>query len=157
MLIKSIMTPDVKFCGPDVSLGAVSRIMAKHGCGIVPVVGGQQKVIGVITDRDVCLAVATRIRYPEELPVGEVMTTKVHTCSPDDDARQALALMKTHAVRRLPVATANGRLAGIVSIDDLVVRTGAGEGAAVPDQEALDALRSICTRTVAAHRKTTST
>ena len=47
MLIKSITTPDVKFCGPDVSLGAVSRILAKHGYGIVPVVDGQQKVIGV--------------------------------------------------------------------------------------------------------------
>lgn len=97
MLTKSIMTPDVKFCGADASLGAVSRIMAKHGCGIVRVVDGQQKGIDVITDRDVCLAVATRIRYPDELPVGEVMTAKVHTCSPDDDVRQALALMKTHA------------------------------------------------------------
>jgi CBS domain-containing protein len=150
MLIKSIMTPDVKFCGPDVSLGAVSRIMAKHTCGIVPVVDGQQKVIGVVTDRDVCLAVATRIRYPEELPVGEVMTAKVHTCSPDDDVRHALELMKTRAVRRLPVVTADRRLAGIVSIDDLVVRAGSGEGSAISAQELFDALKSICAHAVAA-------
>jgi CBS domain-containing protein len=144
------MTPDVKFCGPDVSLGAASRIMAKHGCGIVPVVDEQQKVIGVVTDRDVCVAVATRIRNPEELLVGEVMTAKVHTCSPDDDVRHALALMKTHAVRRLPVATANRRLAGIVSIDDLVVRAGPGEAAVISAQELLDALRSIYAHAVAA-------
>jgi CBS domain-containing protein len=150
MLIKSIMTPGVKSCGPDVSLGAVARIMAKHGCGIVPVVDGQQKVIGVVTDRDVCLAVGTRIRYPDELPVGEVMTAKVHTCSPDDDVRQALAVMKTHAVRRLPVTAANGRLAGIVSIDDLVVRAASGEPAVISAQELLDALRSICAHAVAA-------
>jgi CBS domain-containing protein len=149
MLVKNIMTPDVKFCGADASLGAVARIMAKHDCGIVPVVDGQQKVIGVVTDRDVCVAVGTRIRYPDELPVAEVMTARVHTCSPDDDVRQALAVMKTHAVRRLPVTTADGHLAGILSIDDLVVRA-AGDGAVISAQELLDALRSICTHAVAA-------
>jgi CBS domain-containing protein len=150
MLVKSIMTPEVKSCGADLSLGAASRIMAKHGCGIVPVVDGQQKVIGVLTDRDVCLVVATRIRYPDELPVAEVMTTKVHICSPDDDVRHALALMKTHAVRRLPVTTADGRLAGILSIDALVVRAASGEAAVISARELLDALRSICARAATA-------
>jgi CBS domain-containing protein len=74
----------------------------------------------------------------------------VHTCSPDDDVRHALELMKTRAVPRLPVVTADRRLAGIVSIDDLVVRAGSGEGSAISAQELFDALKSICAHAVAA-------
>jgi CBS domain-containing protein len=109
-----------------------------------------QKLLGVITDRDVCLAIATRFRSPDELPVNEIMTTKVYTCSPDDDARAALKLMKNHAVRRAPVVMADGRLAGLISLDDLAVRADSHKGAAVSDEDVFDALKSICARNVAA-------
>ena len=78
------------------------------------------------------------------------MTGKVYTCSPEDDTKTALNVMKNHAVRRLPVVTVEGRLAGVVSIDDLVLRADSHEGAAVCDAQVLDAFRSICARTVAA-------
>lgn len=150
MLVKSIMTFEVKSCAADTSVGAAARIMCNRDCGIVPVVDAQQKLLGVITDRDVCLAVATRIRNPDELPVGDVMTKKVHTCSPDDDARTALKLMKNHAVRRLPVVTADGRLSGLISIDDLVLRADSYKDAGVSNEDVLDAFRPICARAVAA-------
>ena len=124
--------------------------MSNRDCGIVPVLDSQRKLLGVITDRDVCLAVSTRFRSPEELPVRDVMTKKVYTCSPDDDARTALNLMKNHAVRRVPVVMADGRLAGLISIDDLVLRADSHTGAAVSDEEVLDALKSICARTLVA-------
>src|SRR3990170_4512454 len=73
MLVKSIMTREVKSCAPETSLSAAARIMSSRDCGIVPVVDAQQKLLGVITDRDVCLAVATRFRSPEELPARDVM------------------------------------------------------------------------------------
>jgi CBS domain-containing protein len=150
MLVKRIMTADVKSCSPDNTVAAAARIMSNRDCGIVPVVDAQQKLLGVITDRDVCLAVATRLRSPEELPVRDVMTKKIHTCSPDDDARAALNLMKNHAVRRLPVVMADGRLAGLISLDDLAVRADSHKGAAVWDEDVFDPLKSICARTVAA-------
>jgi CBS domain-containing protein len=150
MLVKSIMTTDVKSCSPDSTTASAARIMSNRDCGIVPVVDAQRKLLGVITDRDVCLAVATRFQSPEELPVREVMTKRVHTCSPDDDARAALNLMKNHAVRRVPVVTTDGRLAGLISLDDLVVRADSHKGAAVSDADVFDALKSICARTVAA-------
>ena len=78
------------------------------------------------------------------------MTKKVYTCSPDDDARTALKLMKNHAVRRLPVVTADGRLSGLISIDDLVLRADSHKGADVSNEDVLDAFKSICARVVAA-------
>jgi CBS domain-containing protein len=149
MLVKSMMTAEVKSCAADTSLAAAARIMSNRDCGIVPVVDAQQKLLGVLTDRDVCLAVATRFRSPEELPVRDVMTKKVYTCSPDDDARTALKLMKNHAVRRLPVVTADGRLRGLISIDDLVLRADSHKGADVSNEDVLDAFRSIGARVVA--------
>lgn len=150
MLVKSIMTSDVKVCSPETSLAAVARIMASRDCGIVPVVDSQHKLLGIVTDRDICLAVATKFRTPEELPVGEIMTRKVYTCSPDDEARTAMNSMKNHAVRRLPVVSVDGRLNGLISIDDLAVRADRHKGAAVSAEDVLDAFRAICVRAVAA-------
>lgn len=113
MLTKNIMTSDVKTCTPDANVGAAARIMAKHHCGIVPVVDAHGKLLGVVTDRDICLAAGARIRDPDELPVGEIMTTKVYACSPDDEAARALELMKHHTVRRLPRLTTCRTIAAI--------------------------------------------
>ena len=150
MLVKSLMTSEVKSCAADTSLAAAARIMSNRDCGIVPVVDAQQKLLGVITDRDVCLAVATRFRSPDELPVRDVMTKRVYTCSPDDDARTALKLMKNHAVRRLPVVTADGRVSGLISIDDLVLRADSHKGADVSNDDVFDAFKSICARALTA-------
>jgi CBS domain-containing protein len=150
MLIKSIMTTDVKSCAPDTTLAAAARIMSNRDCGILPVVDAGHKLVGVVTDRDVCLAVATRLRTPDDIQVRDVMTTKVYTCAPDDEARTALNLMKNHAVRRIPVVTVNGRLAGLISIDDLVLRADSHRRAAVSDEDVLDVFRALCARAVAA-------
>lgn len=150
MLVKSIMTSEVKVCAPETSLAAAARVMSSRDCGIVPVVDSQHKLLGIITDRDICLAVATKFQSPEELPVRDVMTQKAYTCSPDDDVRAAMNLMKNHAVRRVPVVTADGRLMGLISIDDLVLRADRHKGAAVSAEDVFDAFRSICARAVAA-------
>ena len=150
MLVKSIMTSDVKSCSPETTVAAAARIMAHRDCGIVPVVDAEQKLLGVITDRDVCLVVAAAVRSPEELPVRDVMTSKVHTCSPDDPHSAALKLMKNHAVRRVPVVMADRRLVGLISLDDLVVRADSHKAAAVSNEDVFDALKLICARTVAA-------
>lgn len=150
MLIKSIMTSDVRVCSPDSTVAAAARLMSNRDCGIVPVVDADGRLAGVVTDRDVCLAVATKVRNPEELPVRDIMTTQVHTCSPDDDARAALNVMKNHAVRRVPVVTADRRLAGVISIDDLVLRADSYKSAAISDEKVFDAFKAICARAVAA-------
>jgi CBS domain-containing protein len=150
MLIKNLMTSEVKCCAPEAAVAAAARIMTSNNCGIVPVVDDDGKLVGVITDRDVCLAVATKPRSPEELRVNEIMTTQVYTCSPENDTKTVLNLMKNHAVRRLPVVTVDGRIAGLVSIDDLVLRTESRKGAAVSDAQVIAAFKANCAKAIAA-------
>jgi len=78
-------------------------------------------VIGVVTDRDLCIALGTRNRLPGEITLGEVMSGKVYWCKPDDDVRTALKTMAREKVRRLPVINVERQLEGILSMDDVVV------------------------------------
>jgi len=90
-----------------------------------------RKVIGLITDRDVCMASAMRDRNPSAISVEEVMTGQVYAVNPDDNIDQALQVMQEHQVRRLPVINAEGELEGILSMNDIVLSAkAAGDKAA---------------------------
>src|SRR5262245_54511664 len=143
MKVKDLHTSDVRACSPDTNLAAAAQIMWDCDCGIVPVVE-DQKVVGVITDRDICIAATTRSAAPAAIAVRHVMSTgKVHSCLPDDDVRTVLATMGTHRVRRLPVVDRQNRLVGIISLSDLVRRADYRTGADVPGAEFMEALQSI--------------
>ena len=79
-------------------------------------------MVGVITDRDVCMATAMRDRPQSSISVEEVMTGTVYSVRPDDDVHKALSLMQEHKVRRLPVMNAKGELKGMLSMNDLVLK-----------------------------------
>ena len=144
MKVKDIMTSDVKSCAEDTNLATAAKIMWEGDCGAVPVTDNQQKVLGMITDRDICIAAATRSRAEWEIPVGDVISKTLHACAPGDDVRAALATMKTKKVRRLPVLGTDGRLMGIVSIHDIALHTGSlGKGTGIPPEEVLDAFTWI--------------
>src|SRR4030095_8760448 len=116
------MTTDVKRWSRETNLAAAARIMWEGDCGAVPVTDERDHVVGVITDRDICIAAATRPRTEGEIPVKDVISKALFTCAPGDDVRAALATMKARKVRRLPVVDQGGRLAGIVSIHDIAVQ-----------------------------------
>ncbi len=142
MRVKDLMTTDVKRCSPETNLAAASRIMWEGDCGAVPVTDERDHVVGVITDRDICIAAATRPRTEGEIPVKEVISRAVYTCSPNDDLRVALETMKTRKVRRLPVVEQGGRLVGIVSIHDIAVQS-RSKGADISPDLVLDAFIAI--------------
>lgn len=150
MTVKDLMTSDVKSCSADTDLATAAKIMWDCDCGIVPVVNEEYKVIGMITDRDVCIAAATRSTTPANIRVREVMSGDVYPCSQDDDVRAALKTLKERRVRRLPVLDQRERLVGIVSMNDLVARAECRKGADVPGEEFLETLKSICTHSAAA-------
>jgi CBS domain-containing protein len=143
MRVKDVMTDDVKCCSLETNLAAAAKIMWEADCGAVPVTDGQNKVIGVITDRDICIAGATRSRTEGEIPVREVISKTLYSCSPNDDVRAALETMRSQQIRRLPVVGQDGRLAGIVSIHDIAVHARAGKGSAVPAEDVLDTFIAI--------------
>ena len=88
----------------------------------LPIVNDEIRVTGVITDRDICIAAATRGRSAERIAVREVSQGHVYTCVPDDDGTGARQMMKAHKTRRLPVVDADGHVRGMLSLNDVVTQ-----------------------------------
>jgi CBS domain-containing protein len=145
MTVKELQTSNVKTVSPDTDLAVVAKLMWEGDCGAVPVVTDDRKVIGMITDRDICIAAATRAKPPAEIRAGDVITNHgVHAVKPEDDVRVAMRTMRKHKVRRLPVVDREQRLAGIVSINDLAINASSSLPDSVPAQEFLETFQAIC-------------
>ena len=155
MIVRELMNARPESCSPSTDLAAAAMIMWRHDCGIVPVVvPGSNKVQGVITDRDICMALATSGRRPTERTVAEVMTRTPFTVRPEDDVQDALSVMKREHVRRLPVVDEHGALQGVLSINDLILATARGRRrseASLSADRVMNALRGI-----SEHRKPAS-
>lgn len=129
MKVKEIMTPNVEAIWLTESLADAAELMWKHDCGVLPVIKDGRKVIGLITDRDICMAAVMRDSKPSAVSIEEVMTGQVYSVDPDDNVDQALKAMQEHKVRRLPVINAEGELEGILSMNDVVLHAGASDDA----------------------------
>jgi CBS-domain-containing membrane protein len=93
--------------------------MWDHDCGVVPVVNEAGVVLGVITDRDVCMAAYIQGAKLTSIRAGSVMSRQLQSCAPGSSVEIALSIMKESRVRRLPVIDARGQIVGIVSLNDL--------------------------------------
>lgn len=119
--VSEIMTHDVVTVTPEDNVYEVAVKMKQHGTGFIPVVEkGGDKLIGVITDRDLVVRGIAE-KHPGSTAVEAVMTKGIKTASPDTSVDEAAELMAEQQIRRLPV-TEGDRLIGIVSIGDLAVR-----------------------------------
>ncbi|MGP0073199.1 MAG: CBS domain-containing protein [Bryobacteraceae bacterium] len=121
MKVREVMTKNASFCGPESTLEEASFLMQKNKCGFLPVVGDGGNVIGIITDRDMCIALGTRNRKPSDVGVWDVMPRKLFTCMEGDDIHCALKTLRDARIRRLPVIDRDGSLVGVLSIDDIVL------------------------------------
>jgi CBS domain-containing protein len=139
MKVREIMTSDVKTCRPETNLAEVVKLMWEQDCGVLPVVKSDGRVSGMITDRDISVAIATRGQAADRIAVHDVIAGKAYTCSLDDDAIVALKTMKSQRVRRLPVVDAEGRLKGILSLSDVVTHADAAS-----PTEIVSTMASIC-------------
>lgn len=120
MNVKEVMSREVRTIRMVDRLDAAARIMWEHDCGIVPVVDGNQGLVGVVTDRDLCMASYTQGRPLAEISATAVMARAVRTCKPDDALAAVLATMQQVQVHRLPVVDARGVVVGMLAISDLV-------------------------------------
>ncbi|HEX9104174.1 MAG TPA: CBS domain-containing protein [Polyangia bacterium] len=119
MKVESIMTRDVAACTAGQTLNCAAQIMWDRDCGCVPVVDGNNLVVGMLTDRDICMAAYTTNAPLTALRVGDIMCKQVIACGPFDSIEQAEALMQRHKIRRLPVVGFENQLMGILSLNDL--------------------------------------
>jgi CBS domain-containing protein len=122
MLVEQVMTRDVRACSPNDSLGRAAEIMWEADCGCVPVVDGEGRVTAMITDRDICMAAYTRGQALHEMNVATAASRRVVTVMAGDELATAEQLMREYRVRRLPVVNRDGKLVGLLSMNDLARR-----------------------------------
>ena len=116
---REIMTGNVKTANREMSLQEVARLMREGDMGAMPVVEND-KLVGIVTDRDI---VVRAIAEGKELStaIGDVMTTEIFSVKPDDFVFEAIRLMGDKQVRRIPVITESGELAGIIAMADIAL------------------------------------
>ena len=145
MNVRALMKSNVKSAGADASVAEVVAIMEANDCGAVPVVDRENRVVGMITDRDICLALGPRRLPAAGIAVTDVMSRKVYACGPGEDILEALETMKNKKVRRLPVIDGEGRLVGILSMDDIVLHAESGKAEEVEEKAELGYGRTVDT------------
>lgn len=119
MKVKEVMkTGALKSCSPETNIRNAARVMKTANCGALPVIDKSKKVVGIITDRDICLSLARN--YQPTTVVSKIMTKTVSTVRAADDLTIALRQMREKRVGRLPVVDKEGKLEGIVSLHDLL-------------------------------------
>ena len=141
MKVKDIMTKEPRTCTPDTTVAVAANLMWEGDCGILPVVDDGE-LVGLVTDRDMYIALATQNARASQLRVGAVATKTLATCAPEDDVHAALGTMKQARVRRLPVVGFAGSVLGILSMNDILLAAGANK--AVRSEEVVDTLQAIC-------------
>ena len=120
MDLKQIMTSPVETIAPDTSLADVARKMLAMAIGLLPV-SKDQKIVGIITDRDITIRAVAKGLDPERTEVQEVMTREVFSCPAGSDVMDACKLMEEKQVRRLLVMDAPDTPIGIVSLGDIAL------------------------------------
>ena len=118
MKIRDVMTRDVIRIDPEESVSVAARTLTHYNIGALPVCGGDGRICGVVTDRDLVTRCVASGRNPAATPVRDVMSGNVIWAMPEMDAAAAAMLMGRQQIRRLPVVE-NGRLCGMVSIGEL--------------------------------------
>ncbi len=145
MKVKDVMTPDAKAIWITESLADAAKEMWENDCGVLPIIKDGRKVVGMITDRDICMATAMRDRTPSHISVEEVMNTTVYAVEPEEEVEQALMTMREHRIRRLPVLNPEGELQGIVSMNDIVLKAKSnGKKAPIDYADVIKTYQAIC-------------
>jgi CBS domain-containing protein len=146
MDVERLMSTDVVRCRPEDSMATAARAMWERDCGVVPVVDAGRRLVGIVTDRDICIAALTQGRTLHDMPVSAVMRTRVYSCRPDQSVRAVHSLLREFRVRRLPVVDAENRLIGLVSINDLAIAAANADQAQRAERlvEVAETLAAIC-------------
>ncbi len=147
MNVFQVMSRNMATCGPDDTLDAAASKMWDRDIGSLPVVDGEDRLVGMVTDRDICMAAYTQGRSLKDTRVGTAMASAVHFGRLTDQLHDIEAIMRTHQIRRVPIVDAEQHVVGIVSLGDLI-REAAAERRRhhpdVPTDELVTTLAAIC-------------
>lgn len=128
MKCKQIMTPHPSTCTPQATVQAAALIMSEEDVGIVPVVDPEtDRLLGVVTDRDLCLDVVAAGKHPEALRLVAILHDHLITCHVEDEIDVCLARMKEFQIRRIPIVDDRGTCVGIIAQKDIALQFGEAE------------------------------
>jgi CBS domain-containing protein len=144
MKVRDLMTGNVQSCRLETNLSSAAAIMWDADCGALPVVDESGRISGLITDRDIAMAAATRARHPSEIAVSEVISGHVYAVSPDEDIESALKAMRQGKVRRLPVTDNDGILQGILTLNDIVLSAEEAMRSDITYEAVMNTCKAIC-------------
>lgn len=150
MKVGQLMMRTVETCRPQDALNAAAQVMWEHDCGCVPVVmdeEGGARVVGMLTDRDICMAAYTQGRPLEAIKVASAMSKRVCSCRDTDSLMVALNVLRTNQLHRLPVVDADDHLIGLLSLADIAREADRERGwskAQVKDDDVAQATEAIC-------------
>lgn len=142
MRVEDLCVCDVAACSRDTRLARAASLMRRYDVGSLPILDDDDRVVGIVTDRDIALEIGRGSRSPGEIQVGDIMTEGVATIRLEDDARDALREMGRSRVRRLAVVDEDERLQGILSIDDIICHA-TEESEELPAREIVEVLARI--------------
>jgi CBS domain-containing protein len=142
MKISELMTRTVQVCHPNDTLDRAAQLMWDHDIGVLVVVDDPGQVVGMITDRDICMAAYTCGTALHDIAVSHAMARHVVTCGPDDSDDTVATLMAKHKVRRIPVVDEINHPVGILSINDLACTMARGRD--IPASKVAGTLAAIC-------------
>lgn len=128
MKVEEMMSTRVETCRMGDTLARAAQLMWDTDCGVVPVIDDESHVVGMVTDRDVCMAAYTQGKPLWQIPVSSACSRKVYACRLNDSLQTAENLMRVAQVRRLPVVDEDGQLWGVVSLGDLAQHVHRGGG-----------------------------
>jgi len=146
MHVRQLMSEKVFACRPGDGLHVAAGLMWDHDCGSVAVVDDASRLVGIVTDRDLCMAALLRGLPLHEITVESMMQRDVQTCRPNDSITVIEVLMAEHQIRRIPVVDDGERPIGMISIFDLA-RLAARTGPGMPERVStlVRTFVSICT------------
>jgi CBS domain-containing protein len=144
MRIEQLMSQPAITCTINDTLSAAAQLMWEHDCGVMPVVGTDGRLTGILTDRDICMAGYTRGQPLHEIPVSAAMSSQVFSCSPQESIDAAERLMSKMQVRRVPVVDRDNRPIGVLSLNDLARHAAAARSGNGLERETVETLAAIC-------------
>lgn len=122
MKVSELMTKNVRNGWIGEPLDHAAKLMWEYDCGSLPVLDQNGRVVGMVTDRDVCMAAYTQGEILGRIPVSRAMSAELYSCRPDEELDKVEKRMRAHQLRRLPVVDDDGRLRGVVSLADIAQR-----------------------------------
>jgi len=152
MTVREIMVASPRACDPEMNCAEAAEHLWAAGCGALPVIDRDRKVIGIVTDRDICMGAYTRGLPLSQIPVLSGASTALVSVRESDSLEAAEDLMQKHRIRRLPVLDDAGRPVGILSMNDLARRAQNGHRRRELSADAIArTLAAVCAPNGASH------